>query len=63
MSLSIIYHIYKNSKTLEASLQSLLDQTDNNFELALVNDGAMRGVTQILKNINIHNFKHLTYCK
>jgi glycosyltransferase involved in cell wall biosynthesis len=63
MSIAIVYHLYKNSKTIEDSLQSLLNQTDHDFELVLVNDGATRIVTQELKNFNLNKFKHITYYK
>jgi glycosyltransferase involved in cell wall biosynthesis len=63
MSIAIVYHLYKNSKTIEESLQSLLNQTDHDFELMLVNDGATRTVTQELKKFDLAKFKHVTYYK
>jgi glycosyltransferase involved in cell wall biosynthesis len=63
MKLAIVYHVYKNSLTLQKSLENLFNQTDKNFEFILINDGASSRVAKILKEFKLSNFKNLTYFK
>jgi glycosyltransferase involved in cell wall biosynthesis len=63
MKLAIVYHAYKNSAHLKKSLDSILLQTDQNFEFIFINDGAAPGVTKIIKEIDFSKFKKLTYFK
>jgi glycosyltransferase involved in cell wall biosynthesis len=61
MNLAIIYHAYSNTLNLDKSLNSLLQQTDKNFELILCNDGATEQVTTILKKIPFTKLAKLFY--
>jgi glycosyltransferase involved in cell wall biosynthesis len=40
MTISIVTSIYNSDKTLSRMIESVLDQTFNNFELILINDGS-----------------------
>jgi glycosyltransferase involved in cell wall biosynthesis len=63
MNLTIVYHVYKNSNSLEESLRSIFEQTDTNFEFTLVNDGATSNVTNILKKFDFSKLKKFVYYK
>lgn len=53
MKLSIIYHIYSDTKTLEKSLNSLFNQTNNKFELIIIDDFGSAEVKKILSKFDI----------
>lgn len=53
MKLSIIYHIYSDTKTLEKSLNSLFNQTNNKFELIIIDDFGSTEVKKILSKFDI----------
>ena len=53
MKLSIIYHIYSDTKTLEKSLNSLFNQTNNKFELIIIDDFGSVEVKKILSKFDI----------
>lgn len=61
MKISIIYHIYKNYTHLNASLQSIINQTDSDFEFILINDCAIMKVKNIISNTNFSAIKKFTY--
>jgi glycosyltransferase involved in cell wall biosynthesis len=63
MKLAIVYHVYKNSSSLKASLENIFNQTDQNFELILINDAASSTVTKILKEFNFSKLQKFTYFK
>lgn len=53
MKLTIIYHLYNNTSTLSKSLNSLFNQTNNNFELILIDDCGTNSVKEILNEFDI----------
>ncbi|OAV63546.1 putative glycosyl transferase [Bacteroidales bacterium Barb6] len=61
MKLVLIYHVYKNTTHLEASLASIFNQTNKKFKLILVNDGASKQVNNILKKFEFDKLNDFTY--
>ena len=56
--ISIILCCYNSEKYLEETLQSIVDQTFNNWELIIVNDGSRDNTLKILNEF-VNNNKHL----
>jgi glycosyltransferase involved in cell wall biosynthesis len=63
MKLAIIYHVYKNSATLQKSFESIFNQTDKNFEFICINDGASSKISKILSDFDFSSLKNFTYFK
>ncbi|GHU31108.1 hypothetical protein FACS1894166_01950 [Bacilli bacterium] len=61
MTITIIYHAYKNHLTLEESIKTFAKQNDTDFEFILVNDGANNKTTKVLSKIDFSKFKHFQY--
>jgi glycosyltransferase involved in cell wall biosynthesis len=61
MNLTIVYHIWKNTAYLEESLKSILHQTDLDFELILIDDGATKKVKSIIKRFSFNKLTHFQY--
>lgn len=63
MKLSLIYHVYRNVINLKNSLNSIAAQTNKDFELILINDGATNEVNEILDKYDFSsickNFKYI----
>jgi glycosyltransferase involved in cell wall biosynthesis len=63
MKLTLIYHVFKNITYLDKSLKSLFNQTDKDFELILVNDGATDKVIDVLNKFDfsslVKSFKYI----
>ncbi|XCY61661.1 glycosyltransferase [Streptococcus iniae] len=57
--ISVIVPVYNAEKTISKCIQSLLEQTFQEFELILVNDGSKDNSLQLLKEFEEHhsNFK------
>lgn len=53
---SVIIPFYRNTEWLDAAINSVLNQTYDNFEIILVNDGSQENINQILE-------KHGSYIK
>lgn len=53
MKLTIIYHVYADIKTLEKSLNSLFNQTCNDFEVIFIDDDASLEAKEILNKFDI----------
>lgn len=53
MKLTIIYHLYEKTNTLEKSLNSLFNQSNKNFELILIDDCGSNETKTVLDNFDI----------
>lgn len=53
MKLTIIYHVYADTKTLEKSLNSLFNQTSKDFEVIFIDDFACDEAKNILNKFDI----------
>lgn len=62
-NLTLIFHLYKNTKSLDKSIKSILTQTDKNFELIIIDDDSTQDVTSIISknDINALNIKFLSF--
>jgi len=61
MNLTIYYHVYRNSKNLEKSLNCIINQKCKNFEFILVDDCAYPKSKEIIKNLKIDQFPNFKY--
>ena len=48
---SVIIPVYNSEKTLERAIQSVLNQSFNDYEIIAINDGSTDGSLDILKKI------------
>lgn len=51
MQISIVMPVYNSEKQLEKSIESVLQQTDGNWELIIVNDGSTDGTAEICEGL------------
>ena len=58
MKISLILHLYKNTKYLEKCIKSIFDQTDKNFELIAFSDGIKQEVKDVVKKFNLDELKN-----
>tara|TARA_B100000965_G_scaffold395400_1_gene408872 strand:- start:225 stop:920 length:696 start_codon:yes stop_codon:yes gene_type:complete len=60
--ISVIMSVYNDSKNLDSSISSILNQSFKNFELLIMNDGSTENIQKILskyeKNSQIRIFKN-----
>lgn len=61
MQLSIVYHIFKNTTNLEASLKLLINQSDKNFELIIFDDNANTHAQEIISKLDFSPIKKYKY--
>ena len=47
--ISVIMPVYNAEKTIERAILSIINQTYNNIELILINDGSIDGTESIIK--------------
>ena len=47
--ISVLISVFNGEKTINKSIESILDQTYNNFEILLMNDGSTDNTENILK--------------
>ncbi|MCF0217438.1 MAG: glycosyltransferase family 2 protein [Malacoplasma sp.] len=58
MKISFIYYLYNNLSTLKASIESLINQTNENFEIIFVDDFAEEPVKQIFNSFDLSHKKY-----
>ncbi len=49
--ISIIIPVYNGSKTIDKTINSVLDQTYNNFEIVVIDDGSIDNTKNVVQNI------------
>lgn len=57
MKITLILHLYKNTKYLEKCIKSVFDQTDKNFELIIFSNGIKQQVKDILTKFDLNELK------
>ena len=67
MKFSVIVPVYNTEKYIKDCIDSILNQSYNNFELIIVNDGSYDKSKQIIetykdKRIKLYNKKKYWYC-
>lgn len=67
MQVTIVYHLYKNSKYLQESLDSIFGQTDKDFTIIFISDDPTKIVRDHFKNVEltnvVKNFKYINIYK
>ncbi len=58
--ISVLISVFNGEKTINKSIESILDQTYNNFEILLMNDGSTDNTENILKEY-ADKFSHISY--
>lgn len=53
MKITILYYLYKDSKFLKESLDSLFNQTDNNFEIVFIEDCTSEEIHDCLRKYDL----------
>lgn len=61
MSISLIYHVNSNIKTLKKSLSSIFEQSSKDFELVFIDDNATPEVESIIEEFNVFKLKNSVY--
>ena len=54
--ISIILPVFNGAKTLSNTLKSLINQTYNNYELIICNDGSTDNSEEIINSFKNHNY-------
>ena len=49
--ISVIMSVYNDSKNLDSSISSILNQSFKNFELLIMNDGSTENIQKILNKL------------
>ena len=64
MNLTIVYHLNNFSNLLDKSFESLLNQSNKNFELIIIADGTSKAVQKYFVDIDLNkHFKSMKYIK
>lgn len=61
MKISIVYHVYKNATNLEKSLFSVINQTNKNFELIIVDDNGTEEIKAIISKYDFSAINKMKY--
>ena len=60
--ISVLISVFNGEKTINKSIESILDQTYNNFEILLMNDGSTDKTEDLLKDYT-NKFSNISYFK
>ena len=63
MLVSVIIPVFNNELTLKASVESILNQTYENLELVIINDGSIDSSEKVILEIIKNSNKKITYLK
>ena len=61
MSISVIIPVFNGEKTIQETIDSILNQTFQNIELIIINDGSTDSTVQIINNISDSRIKLFSY--
>lgn len=59
--ISVVIPVYNGAKTIKETIESVLDQTYENFELIVINDGSQDDTLAIIANIQDQRIKVFSY--
>ncbi len=59
--ISVVIPAFNGEKTIEATIQSVLQQTYSNFEIIVINDGSEDRTLELIKQINDSRLKVFSY--
>lgn len=63
MKITLIYHLYQNTKNLKESLDSILNQTNKDFEILFIDDFLDEKVKEIVNKYNFSQIKSVKYVR
>ncbi len=61
MSISVIIPVFNGEKTIEETVDSILNQTFKDIEIIIINDGSTDATLEIIKNISDSRIKIFSY--
>ena len=61
MSISVIIPVFNGEKTIEETINSILNQTFKDIEIIIINDGSTDATLEIIKNISDSRIKIFSY--
>ncbi|WP_414622130.1 glycosyltransferase [Calothrix sp. CCY 0018] len=61
MSISVIVPVFNGEKTIEETINSILNQTFQNIEIIIINDGSTDATLETIKNISDSRIKVFSY--
>jgi len=61
MSISVIVPVFNGEKTIEETIKSILNQTFNNIEIIIINDGSTDATLEVLEKILDSRIKIFSY--
>jgi len=59
--ISVIIPVYNSEKTIKTTIDSVLNQTFNNFELIVINDGSTDSILDVLSQIQDYRLKVFSF--